>query len=112
MLSVAALTPFVFSPNVTVAICLLTEAFVWAWLPGASEPVAAGRLETSGEIVYFTYGRSYLDRFGAIPLYLPELPLRQGRIRPPAGLTAAGCIRDAGPDAWGSGSSCSDAAGT
>jgi len=78
-----------------------TEAFVWAWLPGASEPVAAGRLETSGEIVYFTYGRSYLDRFGAIPLYLPELPLRQGRIRPPDGLTVAGCIRDCGPDAWG-----------
>ena len=78
-----------------------TEAFVWAWLPGASEPVAAGRLETSGEIVYFTYGRSYLDRFDAIPLYLPELPLRQGRIRPLAGLTVAGCICDAGPDAWG-----------
>jgi serine/threonine-protein kinase HipA len=78
-----------------------TEAFVWAWLPGASEPVAAGRLETSGEIVYFTYGRSYLDRSDAIPLYLPELLLRQGRIRPPDGLTVAGCIRDAGPDAWG-----------
>ena len=78
-----------------------TEAFVWAWLPGASEPVIAGRLETSGEIVYFTYGRSYLDRPGAIPLYLPELPLRQGRIRPPGGLAVAGCIRDSGPDAWG-----------
>ena len=78
-----------------------TEAFVWAWLPGASEPVAAGRLEASGEIVYFTYGRSYLERFGAIPLYLPELPLRRGRIRPLAGLTVAGYIRDAGPDAWG-----------
>jgi serine/threonine-protein kinase HipA len=77
------------------------EAFVWAWLPGASEPVTAGRLETRGDIVYFTYGRSYLDRPGAIPLYLPELPLRRGRIRPPAGLTVAGCIRDAGPDAWG-----------
>jgi serine/threonine-protein kinase HipA len=78
-----------------------TEAFVWAWLPGAGEPVPAGRLETSGEIIYFTYGRSYLDRPGAIPLYLPELPLRRGRIRPPGGLTVAGCIRDSGPDAWG-----------
>ncbi|HMG62355.1 MAG TPA: HipA N-terminal domain-containing protein, partial [Streptosporangiaceae bacterium] len=78
-----------------------TEAFVWAWLPGASEPVVAGRLETGGEIVYFTYGRSYLDRPGAIPLYLSELPLRQGRIRPPDGLAVAGCIRDSGPDAWG-----------
>jgi serine/threonine-protein kinase HipA len=78
-----------------------TGAFVWAWLPGASDPVVAGRLEVSSEIVYFTYGRSYLERSDAIPLYLPELPLRQGRIRPPAGLTVAGCIRDSGPDAWG-----------
>lgn len=78
-----------------------TEAFVWAWLPGATEPVPAGRLELSGELVYFTYGRSYLARPDAIPLYAPELPLRQGRIRPMAGLTVAGCILDAGPDAWG-----------
>jgi serine/threonine-protein kinase HipA len=77
------------------------EAFVWAWLPGATDPVPAGRLETSGEIVYFTYGRSYLGRPDAIPLYLPDLPLQPGRIRPLAGLTVAGCIRDAGPDAWG-----------
>jgi serine/threonine-protein kinase HipA len=78
-----------------------TEAFVWVWLPGACEPVPAGRLEASGDILYFTYGRSYLDRSDAIPLYIPELPLRQGRIRPLTGLTAAGCVRDAGPDAWG-----------
>lgn len=77
------------------------EAFVWVWLPGATDPVTAGRLENSGEIVYFTYGRSYLGRPDAIPLYAPELPLRTGRIRPLAGLTVAGCIRDAGPDAWG-----------
>jgi serine/threonine-protein kinase HipA len=77
------------------------EAFVWAWLPGAREPVVAGILETSGEIVYFTYGRSYLNRPGAIPLYLPELPLRPGRIRPLDGLAVPGCIRDSGPDAWG-----------
>jgi serine/threonine-protein kinase HipA len=78
-----------------------TEAFVWAWLPGATEPVPAGRLEASGELLFFTYGRSYLGRPDAIPLYAPELPLRQGRIRPLAGLTVPGCIRDAGPDAWG-----------
>lgn len=78
-----------------------TAAFVWAWLPGAAEPVPAGRLDMSGELIYFTYGRSYLDRPDAIPLYAPELPLRRGRIRPSAGLTVAGCIRDAGPDAWG-----------
>lgn len=78
-----------------------TEAFVWAWLPGAADPVIAGRLDKSGEIVHFTYGRSYLGRSDAISLYEPELPLRRGQLRPLAGLTAAGCIRDAGPNAWG-----------
>lgn len=77
------------------------EAFVWVWLPGATDPVPAGRLETSGEIVYFTYGRSYLGRTDAIPLYLPELPLGSGRIRPLEELAVAGCVRDAGPDLWG-----------
>jgi serine/threonine-protein kinase HipA len=78
-----------------------TQAFAWVWLPGAADPVVAGRLETIGDIAYFTYGRSYLARPDAIPLYAPELPLIPGRIRPPDGLTVAGCIRDAGPDAWG-----------
>jgi serine/threonine-protein kinase HipA len=76
------------------------EAFVWAWLPGAEEPVVAGRLDVVGDVVTFTYGRSYLERDERIALYLPELPLRRGRIMPLAG-TIAGCIADAGPDAWG-----------
>ncbi len=78
-----------------------SEAFVWTWLPGEDEPVVAGRIESIDGIVSFNYGRSYLDRTDAIPLYLPELPLRRGTIEPPGGLTIAGCIRDAGPDAWG-----------
>lgn len=78
-----------------------TEAFVWTWLPGAEEPVVAGRLELAGGIVSFNYGRSYLGRPDAIPLYLPELPLQAGTTAPVGGLTIAGCIRDAGPDAWG-----------
>ncbi|HEX8092468.1 MAG TPA: HipA N-terminal domain-containing protein [Jatrophihabitans sp.] len=77
------------------------SAFVWIWLPGAVEPVVAGRLDLAGEVVLFTYGRSYLARVDAIPVYLPELPLRPGTIRPGSGLAVAGCIRDAGPDAWG-----------
>jgi serine/threonine-protein kinase HipA len=48
-----------------------TEAFVWAWLPGASDPVVAGRLDKSGETIYFIYARSYLARPDAIPLYAP-----------------------------------------
>jgi serine/threonine-protein kinase HipA len=77
------------------------EAFVWIWLPGATEPVVAGRLAPVGGIIEFNYGRSYLERTGAIPIYLPELPLRHGAIAPLGGLRIAGCIDDAGPDAWG-----------
>ncbi len=77
------------------------EVFVWVWLPGASDPVVAGRLEARGAIISFNYGRGYLDRDDAIPIYLPELPLRPGHIEPPDGLSIASSIRDAGPDAWG-----------
>ena len=78
-----------------------TEAYVWVWLPGALDPVVAGRIEQMGQRTTFTYGRSYLERPGAIPLYLPELPLRRGRIDPRGDLTIAGCLADAGPDSWG-----------
>jgi serine/threonine-protein kinase HipA len=76
------------------------RVFVWTWLPGASEPVVAGRLDPVGPIVNFTYGRSYLEREEAIPLFLPELPLEPGQISPLVG-ELPGCIADAGPDAWG-----------
>lgn len=76
------------------------QVFVWVWLPGAGEPVIAGRLDPVGPIVNFTYGRTYLERDNAISLFLPELPLEQGRISPLVG-ELAGCIADAGPDAWG-----------
>lgn len=78
-----------------------TEAFVWMWLPGATEPVVAGRLDQDGERLLFTYGASYRRRTGAIPLYEPELPLQEGVIGPINGLTMASCIRDGSPDAWG-----------
>jgi serine/threonine-protein kinase HipA len=77
------------------------EAFVWVWLPGAEQPVVAGRLEAVGDLVVFNYGRSYLGANNAIPLYLPELPLQTGVIQPLSGLRIAGCINDASPDAWG-----------
>ena len=73
---------------------------MWMWLPGAAEPVVAGKLTDRGSVITFTYGRSYLGRTGAVPLYLPELPLRRGEINPISG-DVAGCIADAGPDAWG-----------
>ena len=76
------------------------EAYVWVWLPGASDPVVAGRLEPVGPIVNFTYARSYLAREEPLSLYEPELPLVEPQISPRAG-EIAGCIADAGPDAWG-----------
>jgi len=79
----------------------LDEAFVWVWLPGSDAPDVAGRLWRDGDLLAFNYGRSYLERDEAVPLYAPELPLRPGRIDPVDALTVAGCIRDAGPDAWG-----------
>lgn len=77
------------------------EAFVWVWLPGATEPVVAGRLHAQGGLITFNYGKSYLQRREAIPIYLPELPLQPGELPLLSGLTIPGCIRDAAPDAWG-----------
>ena len=77
------------------------EAYVWIWLPNATVPVVAGRIARDGERLIFNYGRSYLNRNDRIPIYEPELPLRSGVIAPEAGLSMAGCLRDAAPDAWG-----------
>ncbi len=77
------------------------EAFVWIWLPGAVEPVVAGRLVRESTAYIFNYGRSYLERANAIPVYQPELPLRRGALQPEPPLNMAGCLRDGAPDAWG-----------
>ena len=77
------------------------EAYVWIWLPGATAPVVAGRISRDGERLIFNYGQSYLDSNDRIPIHEPELPLRSGAIAPETGLSMAGCLRDASPDAWG-----------
>lgn len=77
------------------------HAFVWVWLPGATRPVVAARLVRRPEGIRLAYGRSYLDRPEAISLYEPELPLRDGLLPLPAGLSIPNSIRDAAPDAWG-----------
>jgi len=77
------------------------EAYVWVWLPWQVEPVVAGRLAPTPAGLQFNYGRSYLERADAIPLYLPELPLQPGLLPLPTGLAMPGCLRDAAPDAWG-----------
>ena len=78
-----------------------TQAYVWTWLPGRTEPVVAGLLAAQGQQLHFNYGRSYLAREDAIALYTPELPLQSGALPLLAGLDMPNCIRDAAPDAWG-----------
>ncbi|WP_018151182.1 type II toxin-antitoxin system HipA family toxin [Leeia oryzae] len=77
------------------------KAYVWTWLPGEVAPVVAGVIEQTGPIMQFMYGRSYLFRNNAIPLYEPELPLKTGWQPLQSGQPMPGCIRDASPDTWG-----------
>lgn len=76
-------------------------AFAWIWLPGAEAPVVAGRVDRRAGQLIFGYGRSYLARPDAMPIYAPELPLRPGVIEPLNGLDVANCLLDAAPDSWG-----------
>ena len=78
-----------------------TEAFVWVWLPGETQPVVSGKLTADGEQLIFNYGKSYLARENAIALYEPELALQSGLIPLLPGLGMPACIRDGSPDAWG-----------
>ncbi|MBS0541556.1 MAG: HipA domain-containing protein, partial [Proteobacteria bacterium] len=78
-----------------------SEAYVWIWLPGAVDPIVAGRLARDGDRLIFNYGQSYLARPDAIAIYEPELPLQRGALVPGPGLALAGCLRDGAPDAWG-----------
>jgi serine/threonine-protein kinase HipA len=78
-----------------------TEAFVWIFLPDETTPVVAGKLSRDGNSLTFNYGKSYLARDSAIPIYDVELPLKSGALPLLKGLTMPGCIRDASPDAWG-----------
>ncbi len=78
-----------------------SQAFVWIWLPGETEPVVAGKLSLDGQNLLFNYGKSYLERDNALAIYEAELPLKSGAQGLLAGLSMPNCIRDAAPDAWG-----------
>jgi serine/threonine-protein kinase HipA len=78
-----------------------SEAFVWIWLPGAIEPVVAGKLIPDRDKLVFNYGKSYLERKNAISIHEAELPLKAGALPLLPGLDMPGSIRDASPDAWG-----------
>ena len=76
--------------------------FVWIWLPGAGQPVVAGRIERlPGNALSFNYGQSYLERADAIAIEERELPLRPGRFEPRAPMVMPSVLRDASPDSWG-----------
>ena len=80
-----------------------TTAFVWLWLPGATDPVVAGRLDALDGRIGFAYATSYLDRPDAVSIYDAELPLQRG-YQFPASTQATGLplsIDDAKPDSWG-----------
>jgi serine/threonine-protein kinase HipA len=77
------------------------EAYVWIWLPGRTTPVVAGVLARAGDQLVFNYGRSYLARKDAVPIYDTELPLQPGALPLLPGLSMPNCIRDGAPDAWG-----------
>lgn len=77
-----------------------TEAFVWIWLPTATQPIVAGKLEVNGDYHDFFYGQSYLNHAKAIALSPIELPLIKGqRVTSRDDIHAV--FRDALPDAWG-----------
>lgn len=77
------------------------SAYVWAWLPGAVEPIVVGAVAQVGGELRFNYAQSYLRRSDAVMLQPDGLPLQAGVQRPPTGLDAHGVIRDAAPDSWG-----------
>ncbi len=80
---------------------MTSEAFVWVWLPDATDPVVCARLWQASGVLRFVYGRSYRDRPDAIALDPHLLPLDAAAhvARLPERLP--GPIADAAPDAWG-----------
>lgn len=77
-----------------------TEAYVWVWPADAAEPVVCGRLERRADRFVFGYGRSYLERPDAVPIYEAELPLDDFEHEPLDGPMPL-CLDDAAPDSWG-----------
>lgn len=79
---------------------MISEAFIWIWLPEATKPVVCGKLRMVNEELHFVYGRSYLERAEAIALDPRDIPLAEGVFQPRSGEMHS-VIRDAAPDTWG-----------
>ncbi|HWE98415.1 MAG TPA: HipA domain-containing protein [Caulobacteraceae bacterium] len=83
-----------------------TACFVYVTLPGASEPVTAGRFvqerQRSGlTLGRFVYGRSYLARPDAVAFDPVELKLSERTYETVALGGVFGALRDSSPDYWG-----------
>jgi serine/threonine-protein kinase HipA len=81
---------------------MISEAFVWIYLPKHTEPVVCGRLFAREDGAYsFVYGRSYRDRRDSIPPSPDTMPLGANLFTGRRAGALPGPIRDASPDAWG-----------
>lgn len=75
--------------------------YVWVYSENASEPVLCGKLELlQGRKCIFSYDASWIVRPDAFALSV-DMPLMQGIMEPPAGLSIHPIFDDAGPDRWG-----------
>ena len=84
---------------------MISSLFIWNFLPGATKPIVAGRLDiertAAGTLGSFVYGRSYLALEESVPLDPVTLPLTPGskEFTTPGGFP--GVVLDACPDRWG-----------
>ncbi|MBL4560900.1 MAG: HipA domain-containing protein [Labilibaculum sp.] len=79
----------------------ISKCYVWKWLKSETTPVVAGVLSIDGDQQSFAYGRKYLEREDAEPIYAAELALSSGTKSPISGMKNFSCLRDSSPDAWG-----------
>jgi serine/threonine-protein kinase HipA len=81
-------------------------ASVWTWLPDRGQPIAAGEIRPDDDrSIHFKYEGRFLSHVIEKPRNMafiaPDLPLGEREIPPTEGMTIAGSLRDAAPDAWG-----------
>ena len=84
----------------------MAEAFVHITLPGAVEPITAGRFvmepdRTGTSVGRFVYGRRYLAHPDAVEIDPVELKLAPRTYETAALGGVFGALRDASPDYWG-----------
>lgn len=83
-----------------------SDIYVWAWLPGAGEPIFAGALRAfDGAGLSFAYGRDYLALENPPSLlFAPKInnvALPRTWYEPTHNLGLPATLRDASPDSWG-----------